>query len=84
MRRFQVYRRTVPTNHIDFGLAVSRHEVQVEGVEFSNGVVVVQWQTSDEALPAVWKSIQGFKAIHVDPHPEYGTEIRWLDESHES
>lgn len=79
MRRFEVYRRTVPTTHIDYGLAVSRDEVQVEGVEFSNGVVVVQWRTTDGALPAIWKSIAAFKAIHVDPHPEYGTEIRWLD-----
>lgn len=79
MRRFKVYRKTVPTTHIDYGLAVPRNEVQVEGVEFSNGIVVVQWQTSEGSLPAVWRSIEAFKEIHVNPHPEYGTVIEWLD-----
>ncbi len=77
MRRFRVYRPQVPQEHLDAGRAVEPGQIQVEGVEFSNGTVVVQWQTPG-SLPASWASFDAFYRIHG--HPEYGTVIEWLDE----
>jgi hypothetical protein len=77
MRRFKVYRPEVPQAHLDAGRAVDPSLVQLEGVEFSNGIVVVQWQTGG-SLPASWTSFDAFYKIHG--HPEYGTVIQWLDE----
>lgn len=78
MRRFRVYRPEVPQEHLDAGRAVQPGEVQVEGVEFTDGTVVVLWQTSG-SLPAGWESFDAFYKVHG--HPEYGTIIHWLDES---
>ena len=76
MRRFRVYRLEVPDEHLKAGRAVERGEVQLEGVEFTDGTVVVLWATPG-SLPAGWANFDAFYKIHG--HPEYGTVIEWLD-----
>lgn len=49
----------------------------VEGIVFSNGQCAVTWES---AFPSVnvHPSFRAFKAAHIDPHPDNGTEIEWL------
>lgn len=70
MNRFRLYRPTPPE------LANAPDEVQLEGVEFSDGTVVVRWLTEYRSH-SVWASFEDFERIHG--HPEYGTVVIWLD-----
>ena len=47
--------------------------------QFSDGTVAVRWLTPNRST-VVWASLDDFKAVHVDSHPTYGTEIVWSDE----
>jgi hypothetical protein len=52
-------------------------EPQYEGVIFSDGTVAVRWLTENPSH-SIWPDFRTFYQIHG--HPEYGTEIKWLDE----
>jgi hypothetical protein len=52
----------------------------LEGVQFSTGTVVVHWLTPPpRGSIAVFESLAQFMSIHVDPHPENGTELVFAD-----
>ena len=77
MRRFECYRPEPPDGYRESGVANAPDEVQFEGVMFSDGTCVVRWMTVYRSH-SVWASLSDLLAVHG--HPEYGTEIRWLDE----
>lgn len=80
MKRFQVYRRDMskaPHNEYQKNPA---NQVQFEGVEFEDGTVVIQWQTAARSV-AIWKNMDDMLKIHG--HPEYGSELWWMDEEHD-
>ena len=76
MRRFEVYRAAPPADYAETGAARPPDEVQVEGVLFTDGTVVLRWQTLAHST-AIFPTWEMFEQIHG--HPEYGTVIRWLD-----
>lgn len=77
MRRFECYRPAPPEGYREAGAANAPDEVQFEGVVFSDGTVCLRWMTVFRSH-SVWASLEDMLAIHG--HPEYGTEIRWLDD----
>lgn len=76
MRRFLCYRPHPPEGYLESGAANPPDEVQFEGVEFSDGTVVLRWMTASRSH-SVWTSYAEMESIHG--HPEYGTKIEWLD-----
>lgn len=78
MRRF-VLRRTNP-DAIQHGVKVGSDEPTLEGVQFSDGTVVVRWLTAFRST-VVWPDLQTFLAVHVDPHPDYGSVLEWVDDA---
>ena len=77
MKRFQMYRRgELPETHTENHKNAS-DEVQFEGVVFSDGHCAVRWLTPIRST-SVWDSVEDALAIHG--HPEYESEIVWLDE----
>lgn len=77
MRRFVGFRPNPPREYYAQGAANPPEEAQYEGVVFTDGTVVCRWVTEFRSH-SVWLSWQDFFSIHG--HPEYGTEIKWLDE----
>ena len=77
MRSFVMYRHNVPTDTHDENQRNAPDEIQFEGVEFSDRTVVIRWMT---AVPStsVWDSMEELLKIHG--HPEYDSELVWLDE----
>ncbi len=59
----------------------------LDGVIFRTGQVVVCWRSDlDAEKPgyssiAIYPSWEAFLHVHVDPHPEDATEIRFVPES---
>lgn len=80
MRRFIVYRPNPPENYVGKGLANEANEIQFEGVVFTDGTCVVRWRTEFKSH-SVWNSFEDLYKVHG--HPEYGTEIMFLDEAAE-
>ena len=76
MRRFQVYRPAPPPEYRELGAANAPDEVQFEGVEFTDGTVVVRWLTEFRSH-SVWTCLADLEKIHG--HPEYGTIWKWID-----
>jgi hypothetical protein len=76
MRRFEGYRPNPPAEYVAQGITNSGTSTDYEGVVFSDGTVVVRWQTQYRSH-SVWASWEDFYQVHG--HPEYETEIRWLD-----
>lgn len=76
IRRFECYRPNPPEGYRDQGVANAPEEVQFEGVVFSDGTVCIRWLTQFRSH-SVWQSWDDVEKVHG--HPEYGTEIRWLD-----
>ncbi len=76
MRRFSVYRQNVPDTTHNADQKNAAHDVQFEGVEFSDGSVAIRWLTAKRST-AVWASMDDMIAVHG--HPEYGTEFVWHD-----
>lgn len=78
MIRFIAYRRNDisathephQVNHPD--------EIQYEGVVFESGKCVLNWRTAINSI-SVWDSFEDAMKIHG--HPEYGTEIIFLDQA---
>ncbi len=77
MIRFVMYRRDVPDANHDENQKNRPDEPQFEGVIFSDGKVALRWLTPKRSV-AVWDSFDDAMAIHG--HPEYGSELIWLDE----
>lgn len=75
-RRFVLYRRQPPQGHLDGGYANAPDQVQLEGIEFSDGTVCVRWMT-DLRSHSIWPDFATFDKVHG--HPEYDSELRWLD-----
>ncbi len=48
----------------------------LEGVQFSDGTVVLQW-TSQPASTVIWGSFEDFWQIHVASHPTNATVLTW-------
>ena len=76
MRRFRCFRKTPPPEYAEAGAANPPDEAQFEGVQFSDGTVCLRWLTAHKSH-SVWASFDEMMAIHG--HPEYGTEIVWID-----
>lgn len=76
MRRFTMYRRSVPDATHDANQKNQPDEPQFEGVVFSDGRVAVRWLTAKRST-ACWDSLEDMMAIHG--HPEYGSEMVWHD-----
>lgn len=58
---------------------VSGTGMVLEGVEFSNGVVVVEWRSKKHpGSISIFSSFDAFEEVHITPHPTNGTEIIWL------
>lgn len=50
----------------------------LEGVQFSDGTVVVRWLTQNQASStAVYDSFESFNSIHILSHPTNKTRIIW-------
>lgn len=78
MIRFQMYRRdeeaTAATHTED--TINPPDEVQFEGVIFSDGKCAIRWLTEKRSV-SVWDTFEDMMAVHG--HPEYGSEIVWID-----
>lgn len=51
---------------------------QFEGVEFTDGYVVIRWLTPNKSS-SFWDSMETLKKVHIYAHPDYGTRIEWSD-----
>lgn len=49
---------------------------QFEGVQFSDGRVVIRWLTPSRSS-SFWDSIEDLKKVHIYAHPDYGTRVEW-------
>lgn len=78
MKRFIGYRPAPPKEYYEQGAANPPDEPQYEGVVFSDGTVAVRWLTQYRSH-SIWNDYDTFYQIHG--HPEYGTIIKWLDDS---
>lgn len=76
MRRFYCFRPNPPAEYLEQGLAAPPDEVQFEGVIFTDGTCVIRWKTQYKSH-SVWESFEDLIKVHG--HPEYGTEIRFID-----
>jgi len=80
MKTFTVFRtnakklksETEKDNYNDSG------EPQFEGVQFTDGTVVVRWLTPSRSH-SIWDSMETLKKVHIYAHPDYGTKIIWSD-----
>lgn len=79
MRRFVMYRKSVPTETHDKNQRNNSTEPQFEGVVFSDGKVAIRWLTKKRSI-SVWDSFKDMLAIHG--HPEYGSVLKWCDRKH--
>lgn len=77
MKRFIAYRRGDISDTHQPHQVNAPEEVQYEGVVFDNGKCVLNWRTAINSI-SVWDSFDAAMRIHG--HPEYGTEIVFLDE----
>lgn len=77
MRTFIAYRRNISKRDTHNSLQKNPDTMpQFEGVIWSDGSVTLRWLTACRST-SVWASVEDMLAIHG--HPEYGTEIEWLD-----
>ncbi|MDD9900561.1 MAG: hypothetical protein OXT65_06245 [Alphaproteobacteria bacterium] len=73
-RTFIGYRRTPPNQNHRYN---TPDAAQYEGVQFSDGTVVIRWRTSSVST-SVWNCLDDFIAIHGHVG-EYNTELHWND-----
>jgi len=76
MRTFTGYRPSPPEEYQEKGITNSGAEPDYEGVIFTDGTVVVRWQTQYRSH-SVWSCWEDFYQVHG--HPEYGTVIEFAD-----
>ena len=51
----------------------------LDGIVFADGQTVVRWCVAGKPLSTeIFASFAEFRVIHVDSHPDNGTEIVWL------
>lgn len=55
---------------------VSGTGVVIEGVQFTDGTVVTRW-VSPTPSTVVWASFDDFYEVHIKPHPENLSIVRW-------
>ncbi len=59
---------------------VSGTGVVIEGVEYATGQVVLHWLTPfPKGSIAIFESLEDFKRVHINPHPNNKTIITWSD-----
>ena len=59
---------------------VSGTGVVIEGVQYATGQVVLHWLTPvPRGSIAIFESLNEFKKVHVNPHPDNKTIIKWSD-----
>jgi hypothetical protein len=63
--------------HVD-GKSISGVGKVIDGVVFSDGTVVIQWQGEKKSL-GIYKDLNHFLAIHVKPKYEGENEFRWME-----
>jgi hypothetical protein len=51
----------------------------LDGIVWHNGKVSVCWRTDPNSSITVYDSLDIFKRIHIDSHPNNGTELVWYD-----
>ncbi|MBO6571226.1 MAG: hypothetical protein JJ958_02170 [Balneola sp.] len=56
----------------------------LDGVLFHNGQVVICWRSdvnieNGSSSLGVYPTWEAFESIHINPHPDNRTEIKWLD-----
>lgn len=78
MIMFQVYRTKARevVNEIELDNYAHADQVQFEGVEFTDGRVVIRWLTNT-CSSSFWDSMEDLKKVHIYAHPDYGTRIVW-------
>lgn len=75
MRTFEMIRNADETGVSGTGLVL-------EGIEFSNGEVVVCWESKKHPNSiSIFASFADFEDVHITPHPSNKTEIIWHDAS---
>lgn len=77
MKVFTGYRPNPREEYADKGLTNLGVTADYEGVVFDDGTVVLRWLTQFRSH-SVWSSYEDFYQVHG--HPEYGTEIKWLED----
>lgn len=75
-RTFAGYRPEPPEEYRDKGITNAGSAADYEGVIFSDGTVVIRWQTAFRSH-SVWACWEDFYQVHG--HPEYGTRIVFGD-----
>lgn len=68
------YRPAPPSEYYDKGTANPPDQPQYEGVQFSDGTVVIRWVTQFRSH-SIWPDFETFRQVHG--HPEYGTYFVW-------
>ena len=59
---------------------VSGTGVIIEGTEYATGQVVLHWLTPfPKGSIAIFESLEDFKRVHINPHPDNKTIITWVD-----
>lgn len=76
MKRFEGVRPNPPEEYIEKGITNAGKTKDYEGVVWSDGTVTIRWCTAYRSH-SIWNSYYDFYQVHG--HPEYGTEIIWLD-----
>jgi hypothetical protein len=69
---FQGIRKQAPAEYQAKGITNGPNAPDYEGVQFSDGTVVMRWLTLKHST-SIFPDMEMFQAIHG--HPEYGTEI---------
>lgn len=80
MRTFTVYRTNARNvvNEIEKYNYAEGDMPQFEGVQFTDGRVVIRWLTNT-CSSSFWDSMEDLKKVHIYAHPDYGTIIKWSD-----
>ncbi len=76
IRTFTGYRPQPPAEYAEKGITNSGAAADYEGAIFSDGTVVIRWQTAYRSH-SVWACWGDFYQVHG--HPEYGTVIEFDD-----
>ena len=59
---------------------ISGTGVVIEGVQYATGQVVLHWLTPiPRGSIAIFESLNDFKKVHINPHPDNKTIITWSD-----
>ncbi len=75
-RMFVGYRPAPPEEYVSKGLTNSGAKPDYIGWETPQGRVVLEWQTSYKSV-TIYDSWDDF--WHITGHPEYGTELKFID-----